>query len=302
MMQVKPSTFTAVVENIAHLVRSRGESLYPNVCVQFLIDRENYAALPRMYELGRSVGADRIAVGLVLNIPNQRIDPRVLLHPTDGEKLRPYLEEILRRDRDCHRLQIDFPVPQWNAMVAEIRQQLSDSREPPGFSTAASFEEKNGHCFFGWYTATIRGNGDLYPCCLLMFPDYKPLGNALNGRFVDQWNGPSFSRLRQEQRDVFLAGEQARFDPAKFETLRPQCVEQGKCYLKNLYFRGDEAFYQELGEALERARTWPGWRTWLRQRAQALAGRTRSAARKAIPADSRLPGLVRRLVTQWRAR
>ncbi|HEY6930415.1 MAG TPA: radical SAM protein, partial [Thermoanaerobaculia bacterium] len=108
MMQVKASTFDAVLGNITHLIRSRGQGSYPNVVVQFLIDRKNFPELPRMYDLGRSLHADRIAVGIVLNIPNQRIQPELLLHPADGETLRPYFEEILRRDRDSQLLQIDF--------------------------------------------------------------------------------------------------------------------------------------------------------------------------------------------------
>ncbi len=295
MMQVRPTTFSTVVENIRHLIRERGESSYPNVVVQFLIDRENYTQLPRMYDLGRSLETDRIAVGLVLNIPNQRITPEILLHPTDGEKLRPYFEEILRRDRDVGRLQMEFPVPDWNAMIGEIKRQTVYPNGPPRFPTAEAFQEKNGHCFFGWYTAAIRGNGDLYPCCLLMFPDYKPLGNALNGRFVDQWNGPGFTRLREEQREVFLAGEEARFDPARFKTLRPQCVEQGLCFLKNLFFRADDAFYKELGEAMEKARQRQRRRRALRESARALARRVRSAARRALPPGSRIGILARRV-------
>jgi MoaA/NifB/PqqE/SkfB family radical SAM enzyme len=276
MMQVVPATFTRVVDNIAHLVRSRGDSPYPAVVVQFLIDRKNYQDLPKMYDLGRSLGADRIAISLVLDIPGEHIEPGLLLGLADGESLRPFLEEILQRDRDAQLLQMYFPVHEWNAMVAQIKQRLASPHEAPLFPTAPSFSEKNGHCFFGWYTATIRGNGDLYPCCLLMFPDYKPLGNALNGRFVDHWNGPAFQRLRQEQREVFLAGDKAKFDPAKFQVLRPQCVEHGLCWLKNIYFRGDEAFYRELGEALEETRRHPGWRTRLRRALHPVVSRART--------------------------
>ncbi|HEX7251340.1 MAG TPA: radical SAM protein [Thermoanaerobaculia bacterium] len=295
MMQVKASTFDVVVGNITHLIRSRGPGSYPNVVVQFLIDRKNFSDLPRMYELGRSLQADRIAVGIVLNIPNQRIEPELLLHPADGEALRPYFEEILRRDRDSQLLQIDFPVPSWNAMLAELKERLSYPPAAPRFPTAEAFEERNGHCFFGWYSAAVRGNGDLYPCCLLMFPDYKPLGNALNGRFVDHWNGPQFSRMREEQREVFLAGDHAEFDAGRFQILRRQCVEPGLCYLKNVFFRGDEAFYRELGEALSSIRQRPRWRFRIRRSAASVSRRLRAATRWTPPSDSLLGAFARRL-------
>ncbi len=278
MMQVPPATFSRVLANIRHLVEARGESSSPFVVVQFLIDQENYRELPRMYELGRSLGADRIAIGMVLKIPLQRIDPALLLtgNNEQGERLRPYFEQILNRDRGAGLIQMDLPVASWNVMIAEIKRQLGYPPESPAFPTASSFQKKNGHCFFGWYTATIRGNGDLYPCCLLMTPDYKPLGNAVNGRFADHWNGPAFTRMRQEMRDVFLAGEKAVYDPSRFRVLKPQCVEEGLCWLKNMYFRGDEKFYQELGEALEEARRRPRWTQWPRR----LYARVRGIARQ----------------------
>ena len=60
--------------------------------------------------------------------------------------------------------------------------------------------------------------------------------------------------MRKEQRQVFLAGDAARFDDIQHRVIRPQCVEQGLCWLKNIYFRGDEKFYSELGKALDVAR------------------------------------------------
>lgn len=260
MMQSQPATFQRVIDNIHGLVRARGGGAAPCVVVQFLLDRENFRELPRMYELGRSLRADRIAVAAVREIPLGRIADEILLGPQDAEALRPYLATVLERDRLDRRLQIDFAVPEWQAVHAALERELGSDGEPGLFPTAASYREENGHCFFAWYTATIRGNGDLYPCCLLMQPDYKPLGNAVNGRFVDHWNGPAFTQMRREQRDVFLAGSRARFDPKRYQVIRPQCVEEGACWLKNMYFRADEAFYAELRTALRSARRTDRWR------------------------------------------
>lgn len=260
MMQSQPATFHRVIANVRGLLEARGAADWPCVVVQFLIDQDNYRELPRMYELGRSLGADRIAVASVNEIPLNRIAQEVLLGPDDASTIRPYLREILERDKTDRRLQIDFLYPEWNAELWEIQRELNYASEPGLFPTASTFREKDGHCFFSWYTATIRGNGDIYPCCLLMQPDYKPLGNALNGHFVDHWNGPAFTQMRREQRDVFLAGESAAFDPKRYQILRPQCVEHGACWLKNMYFRADEAFYAELGRALDKARRLDRWR------------------------------------------
>jgi MoaA/NifB/PqqE/SkfB family radical SAM enzyme len=260
MMKVQPGTYHKVLQNIRGLVAARGDSKYPGIVVQFLIDRKNFTELKPMYELGCELGADRIAISNVLNIPLERVDTTLLLIAEDGEAIRPHLEQILALDKDARKLQILFPVPYWNAMADEMRQRLGYGPNTSTFTTAPSYKEENGHCFFGWYTATIRGNGDMYPCCLLMSPDYKPMGNALNGHFVDHWNGPAFTKMREEQREVLIAGDKARYDPKKHEILKVNCVEYGLCWLKNMYFRGDEAFYARLGKVLEKARRRDRWK------------------------------------------
>jgi len=256
MMQVPPKIFHQVLANVRHLVSSRGEKRRPEVVVQFLLDRGNYERLPEMYELGRSLDSDRISIGLVLFVPTPQVDHRNLLADDveTAEKVRPFLHEVLGRDREARRIQMDLPFASWNAMAEEIQRQLEYPEASPLFPVAPSFRKENGHCFFGWYTATIRGNGDLYPCCLLMNKDYEPLGDATKGRFLDHWNGPQFTRMRREMREVLLEGDRAVFDRRRYRVIRPQCVKDGLCWLKNMYFRADEDFYRELGEALAKAR------------------------------------------------
>jgi MoaA/NifB/PqqE/SkfB family radical SAM enzyme len=254
MMQVPEATFDRVLENIRGLLAARGGGAFPNVVVQFLIDRKNFSDLPRMYRLGRSLGVDRIAVNPVLEIPLERIDGNLLFdEKADGEALRPYLEEVLREDREAGRLQIFFPFQAWNVMADEIRKQIA---EPPRevFPTAPSFREIDGQCFFGWYTATVRGNGELYPCCMLLNPEYKPLGNALEGTFQSHWQGPKFTKMREEQREVMLRGGRMFYREGRFETLKRQCVEPSLCGLKNMFFRADEAFYAELKAEMDKVR------------------------------------------------
>jgi MoaA/NifB/PqqE/SkfB family radical SAM enzyme/predicted SAM-dependent methyltransferase len=256
MMKVKTGTFDKVITNVRGLVdrRDRAGVDRPVVIVQFLIDRANYTELPRMARLGRDLGADRVVIAPVLEIPLERVDTDAVLHAKETELLRPYLREALAEDRDGQ-LQIDFPYETWNRLLAELRAELA-APTPAFRPTAPSFQEKNGHCFFGWYTATVRGNGDLYPCCMLMSPDYPPLGNVLTGprSFADHWNGASFQRLRHEMREVMLRGGRMFFRKERFQHLRPQCVNAHQCGLKNMYFRGDEELYHELGEALDQVR------------------------------------------------
>ena len=148
-----------------------------------------------------------------------------------------------------------FPIGEWNVLLAEIKRKLDYGADRETFPMAPSFREENGHCFFSWYTATIRGNGDLYPCCLLMLPGLQAARQRAERE--DSWTtgrGPAFTQMRREQREILVAGSEARFDPERHTVIRRQCVDYGLCWLKNIYFRADEAFYQELGTALDRER------------------------------------------------
>lgn len=253
MMKVRARTFDQVLANIRRLLELRASAPLPTVVVQFLLDPANYRRLPEMYRLGRELGVDRIALNAVLEIPLDRLKGKALLGPKDHPLVRPYLAEVLQADRDAGALQVCFPWPEWNQMTEELRAALA----LPGveaFPAAPAFREKNGQCFFGWYTATIRGTGEMYPCCLLMSPDYQPLGNVREGGFAAQWRGEGFTRLRQEMREVFLTDGRMFNKEKRFQTLRPQCIEPHRCALKNMYFRGDQEFYQQMDEALQELR------------------------------------------------
>jgi hypothetical protein len=123
------------------------------------------------------------------------------------------------------------------------------------YPTAPSFKDANGGCFFGWYTAAITGNGDIRPCCLLLNPTVKPLGNIHEKKtFAEQWNGPEFGKMRDEMREVMLMKNRIPYSPHRFEVLKEPCVIDGLCWLKNMYFRGDVEFYAELDQVLEKER------------------------------------------------
>lgn len=253
MMRVKPALFDRVLANVSKLVDLRADGPFPALAIQFLVDRRNFSDIVGMYRLGQSLGADTIAINLVLEIPNERIDRDLLLGPADVEKARPHLSAVLEEDRDAHLLELCFDRPEYNDLLNELRSELKvDVRS--GIVTAPSFSDENGGCFFAFYTGVVRGNGDMYPCCMLMQPDYQPLGNAVKNDVLDEWSGASFNRARHEMRQVLLAGRDVEYQPERFKALKPQCVNAHSCGLKNMYFRHDEKFYTALGEALELAR------------------------------------------------
>jgi MoaA/NifB/PqqE/SkfB family radical SAM enzyme len=253
MMKVKPALFDKVITAIKTLVEARGDSIYPSIVLQFLLDRSNITRILEMYDLGRSLGVDRIAMNAVLEIPRERIDRELLLCPEDADLAEPYVEQVLGKDADAGLLQIDFAVYGWNKMMDRVRARAG-TVPTNMYPTAPSFRDRNDGCFFAWYTAAVTGNGDIRPCCLLLNPDVPPLGNVHEKSMSEHWRGPAFQKMRDEMREVLLRGGKIDYDPKRFTILKEVCVKPGLCWLKNMYFRVDEEFYAELDAKLEKVR------------------------------------------------
>lgn len=253
MMKVKPALFDKVITAIKTLVDVRGDSIYPSIVTQFLLDRSNVSRMVEMYDLGRSLGVDRIAMNAVLEIPRERIDRELLLRPEDAAIAEPYVEEVLQKDKDAGLLQIDFAVYGWNGMMKRVRDRVG--MVPTNmYPVAPSFRDRNDGCFFAWYTAAVTGNGDIRPCCLLLNPDVPPLGNIHETSMSEHWRGPAFQKMRDEMREILLRGGRIDYDPKHFQILKEVCVKPGLCWLKNMYFKVDEEFYAELDAKLEKVR------------------------------------------------
>lgn len=253
MMQVKPALYDQVLANIRNLVAKRAQAKRPQIVTQFLLDRKNLPRMVDMYDLAVGLGVDVVAINGVLEIPLDRIDKEILLRPEDREVARPLLAEILRRDREHGILQVNFAISSWAEMIAEVERQVGYSITP-AFPTSPSFSDDNGGCFFAWYSTAITGNGNLNPCCLLLRPGREPVGNILHSSLEEQWNGPGYTQMRKEMRQVLLEGKGSSWNPQRFRILDQACVEPHACWLKNLYFRWDEEFYRELNLTLAKAR------------------------------------------------
>jgi hypothetical protein len=118
---------------------------------------------------------------------------------------------------------------------------------------------------------------------MLINPTVKPLGNVLEGTFAEHWHGPVYRQMRQEMREVLLGRGRLEYSPERFKVLQAPCVQPGRCWLKNAFFRGDEEFYREFGAALDAARAATGRRAAL-PRTQRRAARLLARFPAARPA------------------
>jgi len=256
MLRVKPALFDKVLENVRTLVDIRGEGEGPSIVIQILLDRPTLELLPESYDLAASIlgPQDRIAIGLVLPVRGVVLDESVLLTAKDVDRAEPFVRKILEKDRDRKLLQIDFPNAEWSAMDRRLMAEVNGERRNL-FPTAPSFQEKNGGCFFAWYTAAVTGNGDVRPCCLLLNPAVKPLGNVHETPLNEMWHGERFTRMRHEMREVLIQDSHVPHEAGEFEILERACTEAHLCWLKNMFFRGDDEFYAELAEAMDEVRS-----------------------------------------------
>ena len=292
MMGVKPALFDRVLENVRHLmaVRRDGPDDLPVVTVQFLLDRENAHRVVEAWELGNALGAERVAICAVQPIPGERIDRARILDASDAAALLPRFVELMRRAGESTALEVLLGANGLGPMLEEARRRAEGA---PLVPTAAepAFRPQDGGCFFAWYSTTVTGNGDVHPCCQLIHPLQDPLGNVSATPMATVWNNSTYQILRREMREVLLEGANREHPRERFQVLQPVCHEPGVCWLKTMYFGGDQEFYGELGAALDQQRAWRRGAG----RVEAVAGRLVQRVPSLRPAATRMLALSRPL-------
>jgi hypothetical protein len=105
------------------------------------------------------------------------------------------------------------------------------------------------------------------------------------------WTNSTYDILRREMREVLVEGADQHYPRDRFRVLQPVCHEPGNCWLKTMYFGGDQEFYRELGEALDEQRAWRRGAG----RVEAVVGRLTQRLPALRPATAWLLGLSRPL-------
>lgn len=270
MMQTPARNYQRVLDNIRRLitVRDAAGSKRPIVNLQFLVWRENYRDIPRMYELARELGADTmIFSGLAFLKPEQQMTAE-----ESAEMLALY-EQVIRRDEFRHIRNIgSFEQDLQPAVDAMINRLAAERAARPKLTKITDFLRREGSlkekiehnrrmrrnaridretagfdaaCVIGWYSMLIRSNGMVAPCCILQ---NKPLGNVMQTSVEAIWNSETFNRYRAElarviaQRDAWQQSDE--------QTIEGVCAVAGSnlCPMKSFYFARDVDFVRGLGE------------------------------------------------------
>ncbi len=239
MMRVRPRSFHRVVKLIRELVQTRDRlgRKDPRLIVQYFVWKKNFRDIERMMDLAREIGADAIYLRDIYGL-----HPRAIDRGGKGRVTSP--DRPFRRKRNERPVGLDFG---FEKVVLPGRQERPETPQ-----TVPCQAGRDKYCYIGWYSATIRGNGAVYPCCILQQdPKYPPLGNILEQSFQAIWQGPAYRAFRRELRAIALQRGKIE-NPSRMVHTRSYCAAEAECPL--LYALCDEEFYASMNSRLERRR------------------------------------------------
>ena len=264
MMQTTARNFERVLANVRNLI---AQPVRPRVNLQFLVWKENFRSIPRMYALARELDADTIIFnGLSFLKPEQKMSAE-----ETAEMLRLY-EQIVRIDEYRRIASIESYEQDISPMVAAMSGRLDRERRARGSLARMarlvtrrdlSWREKIGHrrriaasrevdrataglgdpCIIGWHSMLIRTSGLVAPCCILQG---NVLGNVFKQSVADVWNGEPYTRFRRELSRIMREG--AEWKPDGDQTVVPLCASRSGdvCPIRSYYYRPDIPFIQGL--------------------------------------------------------
>ena len=271
MMRTPERNFDRVLQNVRDLIAARKKTgrRFPEINLQFLVWRDNYRSIPRMYALARELDVDSILFsGLAFLKPEQEMNDVEV-----AEMMRLY-EEVIREDefrritnigsfeRDIEgdlgaiiqrldrerrsagivRRALNFAT-RGDSLAAKVRHHLRARRDARATQQTADFDEA---CVIGWHSMVVRSDGSVAPCCMLQG---KSLGNVLRQSVKEVWYGEPYQAFRNELTRIIGRGDtwSASDDDHTVESI---CALKGTnlCPMKSFYFRRDTPFVRALGE------------------------------------------------------
>jgi len=271
MMQTPARNFERVLANVRNLLaeRKRQGAKSPVIELQFLVWRDNYKTIPRMYELARELDVDSIVFnGLGFLKPDQMMSAE-----QTAEMMRLY-EQIVRVDEYRRIAIIDSYEQDIRPMLAEMNARIVSERQSRGtFGRLAHFVtrrdvpmmQKIAHhrrvsklqkidreiagldepCLIGWHSLVVRTTGMIAPCCILQA---APLGNIFKQPLREVWFGEEYERFRRELSRIIKERSEWAYDAAGDKTVVPMCGGKSAevCPIKSFYYRTDVPFVKAI--------------------------------------------------------
>lgn len=246
--------YDLVIENIKRfLADRRALGLHrPKVILQFFVWKGNHDRVEQMWDLGEELGVDHVYLRDMWGVGEDK-----RMNPGELAIARRSIDRLVERDNGAGRLILAFDSEklvddqktivedwiEWNESNVSWRREMPDRAE---------------YCYIAWYSTVIRGNGEVFPCCILSTtPGYPALGDVTKESFRDIWHGPNYARLRTELREIALQG--GRYDHGQGHCFALEgCALRDSCpFVKGL---ATPEFYSEVYEEIRALRRRPGFR------------------------------------------
>jgi MoaA/NifB/PqqE/SkfB family radical SAM enzyme len=252
------------MENVRNLLaeRARRKLHRPSIVQQFFLWKGNHARIGRAYDLALELGVDKLYMRDLSDLDRSQRMTREELQVARREVL-----ALIERDRGRGLLEVDFS----NERVFEqsVTKHLAYQQHKQLHRGLRHWSEnmaRTEYCYVGWYSTTIRGNGEVFPCCMLAASKgAKPLGNVNDRPVMEIWNGPSYRQLRDELHQIALSG--GGYNQKKCHFTYELCSFADACPFVKILATPD--FYREVHAELAAIRRRP--MTQARLVAQALS-------------------------------
>jgi len=265
-----------VLKNVRHLASIR-KNRRPVIDIQFLVWRDNYKTIPRMYALARELGADTILFNGLSFLP-----PEKLMSDEQVREMLALYEEVVRVDefrviRNISSFERDI-TPEITAMI----ERLAAERRSRGFVRRAfdfvkrrdfTLAEKLRHrarlredvrlansakqlvddaCVIGWYSMVVRSTGEVAPCCILQA---KSSGNIFRQPLAEVWRSEAYDAFRGELASIIRRGPQWLPEGGE-KVVDANCGRRGTnlCPMRSFYYLRDEPFIREVGSLFDSMR------------------------------------------------
>lgn len=241
--------FGRVCDNIRGLHEARCGSGGPEVIeVQFFVYADTARDIVRMYELGCSLGANRISFRDLFGIHRD-----LALGDECAQIILPQVREVLRRDITKQRaVFLLYSQPALQNQIAELELEIQgdrggkeETRQPAG--------DHQRYCFMGWYSMTLTGTENVYPCCyFLPSRSRKPLDTLRTRTLHEVWSGPRYARFRSEMWDYIVSGVPSANAGTRTSTIMQCCNSHTDCPLGG--WLADDEMYLAAHSELEPVR------------------------------------------------
>jgi MoaA/NifB/PqqE/SkfB family radical SAM enzyme len=250
-MKTPEKNFYLVLKNIECLIEEKKLSNKENplIILQFLINGENWKDMPEMLDLGKKLKADGVAFNPLCHW-NERRD----LFLEKKEEFLKVVKKVYGMDEDGIIWNLHTLIPEINLQIQDLREKYFKGKYPRVSKMEINYNNLLTFCIFPWFAMHLKADGNVYPCCVLLIPSFKPFGNVYKNSLKEIWEGKRFKNFRKKMSSFIKINKKAnkysnKISPKFFSfyykyllKLPTFCTQPNSCFLKALPYLEDSSF------------------------------------------------------------